>query len=225
MNILSKVSQVLCAVMLGLLASAVHATSPGEDALQSVFSTFTTLQAHFKQTIKDADGAVLQTSKGEMMINRPGKFRWETTAPTHQLIIADGKQLWIYDPELAQVMVQDQTAGMGNTPASLLSGAVQDLTKTFSVQQQPSAANLQRFVLTPKDANDLFESLTISFKQGQLATMQLHDNSGQTTAVEFSDVKMNHPLAEKMFIFTPPAGVDVVNNSKQSTHSSVVKGE
>ncbi len=47
-----------------------------------------------------------QTFKGVMKVARPGKFYWETTAPSKQVIATTGKTVWIYDPDLQQAVRQ-----------------------------------------------------------------------------------------------------------------------
>ncbi len=70
-----------------------------------------------------------------MALQRPGKFRWEVVKPNAQLIIANGSRLWIYDPDLEQVIIRAFKHATGQTPALLLSDDNATLSKDFNVQQ------------------------------------------------------------------------------------------
>ena len=45
-----------------------------------------------------------QVSSGTFAFARPGKFRWSYDKPYEQLLVGDGDKLWIYDPDLNQVV-------------------------------------------------------------------------------------------------------------------------
>ena len=72
---------------------------------------------------------------GQLLVQRPGRFRWDyqlaragagsrRRRTSGQLLVADGKNLWFYDRELAQVSVKPVAAALSATPIMLLSGSV-----------------------------------------------------------------------------------------------------
>ena len=70
----------------------------------------------------DGHGKVLRSAAGKFYLQRPGKFRWDYAEPSEQLMLADGKQIWFYDKDLAQANVRDMDSTLASTPAMLLSG-------------------------------------------------------------------------------------------------------
>jgi outer membrane lipoprotein carrier protein len=69
--------------------------------------------------------------------------------------------------------------------------------------------------LTPKDRATDFELVSLGFNaKGELAAMELKDKLGQTTALDFSDVRRNVALDASLFRFVPPKGVDVIGDAK-----------
>ena len=102
-------------------ASPVSA-SPAAD-LEKYLSGLATWSADFEQTIDDGHGNVLRSAAGRLYLQRPGKFRWDYSQPSEQLVLADGKQIWFYDKDLAQANVRDMDTSLASTPASLLSGS------------------------------------------------------------------------------------------------------
>jgi outer membrane lipoprotein carrier protein len=164
--------------------------------------------------VTDANGKLIQQGQGEMMIARPGRFRWEYRRPYEQLIIADGHKLWVYDPELEQVTVKPVDEALGNTPALLLSG-VHPLEQDFTVREARAPGDRLHWVeLLPKAEDSQFERILLGFSGGQsggqLQQMALHDSFGQVTRLDFENMQRNLPLAPSLFRFEPPAGVDVV---------------
>ncbi|MBL8252167.1 MAG: outer membrane lipoprotein chaperone LolA, partial [Candidatus Competibacter sp.] len=86
-----------------LLASPVWA-SPSQ--VQRYFQDLQSLRADFVQRVYDERSRVVQSSSGRMLMQKPGKFRWNYQTPAEQIIVADGDRLWAYDVDLAQVTVR-----------------------------------------------------------------------------------------------------------------------
>jgi outer membrane lipoprotein carrier protein len=186
------------------------------DKLTKLLLNIQTLQADFVQTIKDQKGKVLQQAQGHMALSRPGKFRWEVTSPNAQLVIANGSRLWIYDVDLEQVTIRNLSKATGQTPALLLSDSNLTLSKDFIVKQVANPVQLAGYVifrLTPKDSNNLFESLKFTFIKNKIHEMQLQDKMGHTTLVTFQNVDIDKILQNSLFTLIPPKGVDVIDES------------
>lgn len=169
------------------------------------------LQANFIQVIYDNNGRVLQQTNGQMTLQRPGKFRWETKNPSKQLLIADGSQVWFYDVDLAQVSVQKQHSLAENSPAMLLSGTAAKLAKDYIIRSlKTNEPESIAFKLTPKIQSNFFQAVELYFSQNRLHKMHLIDNLNQITEVNFSDVQNNIELNPALFHFHLPKNVDVV---------------
>jgi outer membrane lipoprotein carrier protein len=199
----------LCLILIfsPMLANADDAA----NQLAQLLGNLKSVQANFVQSVNDGKGRVLQKSSGVMSLQRPGKFRWDVRSPSKQLLVADGQQVWFYDVGLAQVSVQKQTNNNQGSPAMLLSGSTQQLTQDFYINKIANAAGSdQAFKLVPQQKNGLFQAVRLYFQNKQLRMMQLADNLGQSTVIQFSGVKMNPALSANLFRFTAPRGVDVV---------------
>lgn len=190
-----------------LLTFSVSAFADANQNLASLLNNFKTLKANFSQTIYE-NKKVIQQSEGTMALQRPGKFFWHTASPTEQTIIADGHYFWIYDIDLQQVTRKKQQSNI-DTPATLLSGSTQSLMSQFNISEV-SDGDMQKFHLTPKVDNALFESVEFSFRNNVLQQMRLTSNLGQISQVNFTDVSLNQSLNQQMFQFKAKAGVDVI---------------
>ena len=126
--------------------------------------------------------------------------------------MADGKQIWFYDKDLAQANVRDMDTSLASTPASLLSGSASVSTQ-FNVTALPPSGGLQWFQLMPKHADTDFQLVRIGFDKRRIASMFLADKLNQITQLTFSNSKRNDNLAPDLFTFVPPPGVDVQSDS------------
>lgn len=179
------------------------------------------LSANFEQTTKVTNPKVIQKKglgsqhmnqafKGTMKVARPGKFYWETTSPSKQTIVTSGKTVWIYDPDLQQAVRQSLDDQVANTPALLLSGNTSQIMQSYRVTQPNKAKTY--YTLYPKNADGVFESLTISFGANKAPSLMiLQDSLGQTTYINFNNVKVNPTIAASTFNFTPPKGTDIID--------------
>ncbi len=200
--------------LIGLAASWAAAMAPASAAspaaqIDKYLAGLSTWSADFKQTITDADGKVLSTASGHLYLQRPGRFRWDYSTPSQQLVLADGKQLWFYDKDLAQANVRNLDATLADTPAMLLSGG-DSLSSQFDVTALPAEGGLEWFQLSPKHPNSDFQAVRLGFDKGELARMLLADKLNQVTRLDFISPKRNLKLAPDVFSFTPPPGVDVI---------------
>jgi len=193
---------------LALLSVPASLASPTTE-VEKYLSGLASWSADFKQTIDDGHGKVVRSAAGKLSLQKPGKFRWDYSEPSEQLILADGKQIWFYDKDLQQANVRDMDASLANTPAVLLSGGG-PLSSQFDVTALPPSDGLDWYQLIPKHADTDFQLVRIGFRSGDLATMFLADKLNQVTQLTFSNAKRNAKFAPDLFTFVPPPGVDVI---------------
>ena len=198
-----------CLFAAALLTTAQLANAGAIDKLRQFLDGTKTLRADFAQTVVAKNGKKPQLSSGVMMFSRPGKFRWEVVKPYEQLLVGDGEKVWIFDPDLRQVTVRKIDAAIGSTPAALLFSG-EALEKNFTLSEAGAREGIDWVEAIPKSPDSGFEKLQLGFEGGDLRSMQLLDNFGQTTSLTFSRIEHNPSIAASQFRFTPPAGVDVI---------------
>jgi outer membrane lipoprotein carrier protein len=199
-------ASLLCS--LALLSVPACRASPSTE-VEKYLNGLASWSADFKQTIDDGHGKVVRSAAGNLALQKPGKFRWDYSEPSEQLILADGKQIWFYDKDLQQANVRDRDASLANTPAVLLSGGA-SLSSQFDVTALAPSDGLEWFQLIPKNPDTDFQLVRIGFRKGELATMFLADKLNQVTQLTFSNPRRNAKFAPDLFTFVPPPGVDVI---------------
>jgi len=193
---------------LSLFAAGLAAASAA-SRVEGYLGGLSSWSADFAQTIGDGHGNVLRSAAGHLYLQRPGKFRWDYTDPSEQLVLADGSKVWFYDKDLAQANVRDMDATLASTPAMLLSSS-DPVSSQFDISSLPASEGLEWYRLTPKHSGTDFQSVKIGFSKGELAQMLLVDKLNQVTRLTFSAAKRNQQFPPDLFSFTPPEGVDVI---------------
>jgi outer membrane lipoprotein carrier protein len=196
-------------LLAAFLSGSLQAADTAAQNLNRLLSQLTSLSASFEQLVLDGSGKRMQEVQGSMVLERPGKFRWQTAEPFPQLLVSDGQTLWLYDQDLEQVTQQAVDPKLSSTPALLLSGNLDDLEKTFIVQG-PVEGDSGVYRLLPSSPDALFVALRIMFEAGVPLEMQLEDNLGQKTGIHFSDIRINPAVEKSQFEFQVPAGVDLI---------------
>jgi outer membrane lipoprotein carrier protein len=187
------------------------ACAGGLDALQHFMSDVHSYRAGFEQTVIAKNGRTTQSSKGQLAFSRPGKFRWQIEKPYPQLMVGDGRVVWLYDPDLQQATRRKVDAALGSTPAALLAGN-NVLDKVFVLKDIPARDGMDWVEAIPKNLDSGFSLIRLGFSGVQLRTMEMLDNFGQTTRVMFVSPDLNPALTAETFRFAPPAGVDVLGD-------------
>ena len=187
-------------------ASSAHADAV--DTLRDFVRDVKTGRANFTQTVTSPDGAKKKTTSGSFEFARPNRFRFVYTKPFEQTIVADGQKVWIYDADLNQASSRKMSQALGATPAALLAGG--SLEKDFDLSAQPAKDGLEWVQALPRSKEGTFQSLRIGFKGKTLAALEILDNFGQRSMLQFSDVGANVAVAPEAFHFSPPKGAEIV---------------
>lgn len=169
------------------------------------------MEASFEQWVMDGKQNALQHVTGNMWIQRPGQFRWDTDEPYPQQIVSDGSVLWIYDADLEQATKKTLDKQVGNTPALLLSGDPTKISESFIVSAYVfDETGEWRFDLRPKNQDALFALLRVHFYRDELRDMYLEDSLGQTTRIEFKTKQKNKALQPELFELKLDESVDII---------------
>lgn len=196
-----------------LVASAAFAGAPSDDTGHALVDSFvndvSTFAGDFEQTLIDADGEILEVSRGRLEINRPGQFRWAYVEPYEQWLVADGLNIWSYDVDLAQATVKPQAEALANTPALLLGGSASAM-DDFEYDGSTEDAGLVWVRMRPVDTDSGFDRMELGFSGDTLTRMVFFDNLAQTTIVTLSNVAVNEAIDPAHFQFIAPDDVDIV---------------
>ncbi len=199
--------------LLVVAAGAAHAGAL--QALRAFIDAGGELSGQFEQTVTlSSPGAVPpRVSRGAFWLRRPNQFRFDYTAPYRQVVLADGQTLWLHDLDLNQVTQRNQADVLAQSPVALLSSrrAVEALQRDFTLTEAPPDADgLQWLQGTPRQPNASVRSLRLGFDSAnRLRAIDTTDALGQRSVMRLTQLS-REPAPVGWFVFTPPAGADVV---------------
>ncbi len=155
---------------------------------------------------------VRQTS-GQFIFQRPGKFVWDTQKPYEQKLIADGKQLLMWDKDLNQLTIRSASQALAASPAAILFGE-SALDAQFELEDGGTKTDLQWVNLKPKvkpGQSDLpYTKIAIGMGAGLPKALELTDGFGSIVLVVFNQMQINPKIEPSRFQFKAPPGAEVL---------------
>ncbi len=159
---------------------------------------------------------VVRQTQGHFAFQRPGRFVWDTQKPFEQKLIADGKQLILWDKDLNQATFRPAGQALTSTPAAILFGE-SSLDQHFDLIDGEDRLGMEWVALTPKKdpntkgGNDLpYTKISIGMANGLPKALELMDGLGSVVLVTLDKIQLNVTLPANRFNFTPPVGAEVL---------------
>ena len=186
------------------------------EAVQRYYDDAKDLHAHFDQTLTTAMGTKKKAS-GDVWLKKPGRMRWDYAKPEKKLMVADGQNLWVYEPEDEQAFKQElHSSNLPDSVAFLLGqGKLRDQFDV-SVEATPPVGLAQGdevvLRLAPKRATSAYKSLlfVVDSKSGAVTGTVVFDQQGGESRLRFSAIETNRGTDDSKFKFTPPPGTRVL---------------
>jgi outer membrane lipoprotein carrier protein len=172
------------------------------------------LQGRFVQAYTNhALGRTLE-ERGRLLIAPPDRMRWEYQDPEPKLFVTYRDRAWFYLPEDAmayRLSLDDRTAR--RLPSRLMAGD-ETLSEEFmadSVTEQDDGS--LRLSLHPRVPDEGIESLVLLLRPPgpEIVSLRVTDSLGNVTEFRFPELEPVDPLDDSLFLFTPPEGVEVVD--------------
>ena len=187
--------------------------------VQKAYEKVKDLSASFEQVTRfKGAGTTGPVSTGTLAVKKPGKMHWEFASPEPKSFISDGKTMWMYEPEVNQVIVNEFMADTTSVTALNFLEGLGVLEKSFDVAmaERPEDATVKTAVfleLTPKDQADVqFQKIVLAVdgKTGIANEVFLTDMMGSETRLTFRDIEINSKLPDSKFEFQIPKDAEVV---------------
>ena len=174
--------------------------------------------AHFYQTSSIKAMEITDSASGRAFFKRSGKMRWEYETPDRQMIITDGKTLWVFRPEDNQVMI-------GKAPSFFKGGKGFSFLSDMKVIRQKFSMVLEKetkegfFVLKllPREKTyDIVKIyLWISRKTFDVVRILTYNSYGDETQIVFNNIQLKQKLDDSLFSFEISEGMEVLHLDEQ----------
>jgi outer membrane lipoprotein carrier protein len=156
---------------------------------------------------------LIRQTSGQFIFQRPGKFVWDTQKPYEQKLIADGKQLLMWDKDLNQLTIRSANQALAASPAAILFGE-SALDAQFELEDGGTKTDLQWVNLKPKakvGQGDLpYTKIAIGMAAGLPKALELTDGFGSVVLVVFNQMQINPKIESSRFQFKAPPGAEVL---------------
>tara|TARA_A100001011_G_scaffold173329_1_gene182054 strand:+ start:169 stop:783 length:615 start_codon:yes stop_codon:yes gene_type:complete len=180
------------------------------SSLESFVDLNQSASVRFIQTVYDSKGDQIETTNGVLYFKKPGKFKWHYQEPFEQLIICNGRTLWVYDRDLEQVIIRSAKDLFESSPAALLAGSDQIDSYYLMNSLNSTDDGVEWLILTPLEDDGTFESIKIGFSDGEMLEMELIDYLQQKTVIGFSKFNNRVIFESSAFEFSIPKNAEVL---------------
>lgn len=197
--------------------------------LMTKLSTLNFFSANFSQQVFTESGELIEESTGTLALSKPNLANWQVLTPDELSIVADGDNVWFYNPWIEQVSIYSLSAAIAHTPILLLTSNDEALWQQYTVSEIPAQSGEQprvqgvvegkveesneTFLISANDINSQIKTLTLVFNTqaqgGQLSQFSFLDTTGQLsriTLTAFNDKQAPNPA---LFSFIAPEGTQV----------------
>ena len=197
---------------LGIIILSIHSFVSADpiSSLESFVDLNQSATVRFVQTVYDSKGDQIEVTNGVLDFKKPGKFKWHYQEPFEQLIICNGRTLWVYDRDLEQVIIRSAKDLFESSPAALLAGSDQIDSYYLMDSLNSSDDGAEWLILTPLEDDGMFESIKIGFSGGEMLEMELVDYLQQKTVIVFSKFNNQVIFESSAFEFAVPKNVEVL---------------
>lgn len=199
------------ALLLLLLEMPVMAASSATGKIQAFYDSLNGFTANFSQTLEHRESGSKEVRNGKLIFKKPLLINWTTQKPNEESIIVNSREIWNYLPEeevayrYSPDMLRDS-----HSIIQVLTGAA-SLNKEFEVQAAGSEGKLAKLKLYPHEpTTQMVEAeIWVDETTGQIKRARIIDFYGNANDVTLSAFKPEKNLANSLFNFKPPAGIDV----------------
>lgn len=191
------------------LVTVLYADSSLSRTLKGVedhYNHAKTLQITFSETYR-AQGRARKPETGTLFLLKPGRMRWQYTAPAGKLFLSDGKFVYVIFPDSNRVqkMKAKETEDM-RAPLAFLLGGLRFEKDFQNFQARPEGADT---TITADAKSPDLAYTKVEFQvtpQFQIRRVQVTGQDLSVFDFQFGEEKLNPALDNKLFQFALPPG-------------------
>lgn len=169
-----------------------------------------TLQVLYNETYT-VQGQARKSETGNLTLRKPGRMRWDYSAPAGKLFLSDGKDVYLYTPESHRVEKEPLKASEDmRAPMAFLLGKL-DFSKEFrNFELKPEGTG---FVVTARAKSDKLPYEKVEMlvtPEYEIRRLVVNGQDGSILTFLFDQEKLNPPVNDAQFKFQLPAGAQLV---------------
>jgi outer membrane lipoprotein carrier protein len=183
--------------------------------IQSSYEKAKDLKADFIQEATIKSIKKTEREEGRVFFKNPKNMLWDYAKPKGKKLVINSQKSWLYLAGEKVVYTQkSENIFQSKTLISFFSGSGK-LKDDFIIKYaEPKALDKDGnylLVLTPREKTSACNLVKLTIDKNNFYILQISfdDVLGNSTALKFSNISVNTGLAQKIFQFKPPAGVEV----------------
>lgn len=215
-SIVNRRVLLVCAALVGgLLSSSAMAQTLSAKALAARvdhhYNSLHSLQVNFTQEYEGM--GMNRREAGALLLKKPGRMRWTYSQPAGKLFILDGHSGYFYSPgDTTAQRVPVKELDDLRSPLRLLLGHTKLEKELNGLTMVPAGNGLYTLAGVPRGLEKRVSSFSITVTaEGLIRSMRIDETDGVRNTFLFSSEEPNVPAPDSAFVFTPPAGVQVVD--------------
>jgi len=154
---------------------------------------------------------ITDVATGKIFVKRPGMMRWEYEKPEKQFVITDGESLWIYRPDINQVMTGKAPEFFGTGKGASFLSDIRIIRRNFSVSLKKNKDDYFVLRLVPKekraDLSEIF--ISVSKRSFEISRIGIYNAYGDETVIDLLDSKFVDSPGS-IFTFKIPEGSEII---------------
>ncbi len=198
--------------------------APATDMLAHVLGEMETqnkniknIQFDFRQEIKFFNTENVTEVTGSAVFQKPGQMRIQKKKPEDQLVVSNGKKMWVYTPAYKQVWTGPSANWMGASffPKGLvpMDNFVRELKSNFSLKSKngDQAGRSDFWILAePKDSELGYRMELLISTSTWLPVKTVFQSDTARIVTELLNTKINLDIPSQSFRFLAPKGTEVI---------------
>ncbi len=180
------------------------------DRIDQHYNSLHSLEVRFTQQY---DGMGMNRKEaGVLLLKKPGKMRWTYSQPAGKLFVLDGHDGYFYSPGDTEVQrVPVKKLDDMRSPLRLLLGHAKLEQELTGLSIAPQADGTYVLTGIPKNMEKRVAAFSVTATpQGVIQSIRVEETDGITNSFLFTDERPNVAAPDARFVFTAPAGVNVV---------------
>lgn len=172
--------------------------------LRQELNDLSSIKANFNQTVTDVNKRIIQKGQGELALASPNKLYWHLTSPDESLIVADGNDVWLYNPFAEEVTAMNMKNVIKASPIALLIHKDEQTWRKYNVNKHNGC-----FVISPKIKDPQITAVNVCFSNKKLSQLAIEDNQGNYSEFLLSKQQSLNVNDNHLFKFIVPKGVEL----------------
>ena len=200
---------VLC---VGLAASTAFGQS-GEEIIARVqkrLASYKTFSARFEKQFYWAVLDKYRSREGQIYLRRPNRFRIELEGG--DVVVADGKAVWSYVVHNGQVVISPYEAEI-KTPWEVFFDYTERYVPIAVEESALGGRSCYLLIMAPENKASVVEQMRVwvNPRGWLLLQVEQREANGNRTAYVLRDHRANRRIADEVFSFEVPEGVEVLD--------------